>query len=208
MELREQARICSEPSPVRPPSPSASTGETTYKDRVRVTVVDVDLKEVSFSGDNYHVVSIDTGGTYSASHWQDKSTPYLDGDADDANDIDYPVCFTRNTKMKTSVNIIVTPTAAFAGTVKIKGDGPGNLNIPETTATANGSEVTITNVECSNAFANHIKRYGLILGLEIEWYISRDGGATWLDTMTSENEVFITLNDPACATDFRTILYF
>ena len=177
-------------------------------DTVRITVVDVDLKEISFSGDNYHFVTKDDGsGPYSAPHWQDNSTPYLDGDADDANDRKYPVCFTRNTKMKTSVKMIVAPTAAFGGTVKIRGDGPGNLDIPETTATVNGSEVTITNVECSNAFANHVKWYGDGDILKIKWYISPGDGQTTLSTMPSDNEVFITLDDPACATDFRTVLY-
>jgi len=182
-------------------------GGTTCEDKVKVTVVDVDLKEVSFSGDNYHVVRRDDdSGNYSAPHWQDNSSP-LDGDTDDVGDKKYPACFKRNTKMKTSVKIIVTPTAAFAGTVKIKGDGPGNLDIPETTAAMSGNEATITNVECSNAFANHVKWYGGGDILKIKWYISRDGGATWLDTMRSDNEAFITLDDPACATDFRTVLY-
>jgi len=178
--------------------------DTVTSDNINITVLDVNVKEVSFSGDNYHDVSVDTGGTYSAPHWQDNSTP-LDGDANDAVDIKYPACFTRNTKMKTTVKIVGEDISEYGSPVKIKGDGPGNLDIPETTATVVGDEATITNVECPNAFANEVKRYGEADRLKIDWYIH--DGSQWHPAGTSDNEVFITLADPACATDFRTVLY-
>jgi hypothetical protein len=127
-----------------------------------------------------------------------------DGDAADIGERMYPVCFKRNTKMKCCVKVIVAPAAAFAGVCKIRGDGTENLDIPPTTATIQGTEATISNVECPNTFVNYVRWYA---PLAINWEISRDGGTTWLGTMRSENEVFVTLDTPQCAKRFRTVLY-
>jgi len=173
-------------------------------DTVKVTVTDVDLKEVCFSGANYYDVRLDDDtDDYCGPHWQDNSSP-LDGDADDQGDRKYPACFTRNTKMKTCVKVIVAPAAAFGGTVQIRGDGPGNLDIPATTATVVGGEATTSEVECSNAFPNQVQRYA---SLDIAWEISPNGGGSWLGAGTSKNEMFITLGTPGCAKRFRTVLY-
>jgi hypothetical protein len=178
--------------------------EDVAEDEVLVTVVDLGLKEVSFSGTKYHEVRLDdNSGDYSAPHWQDNSSP-LDGDAEDTGDRKYPVCFTRNTKMKTSVKIIAAPTAALGGAVKIRGDGSDAADIPETVATVNGNEVTITDVEATGAFPNEVKRYNPFY---VRWDISCADGGGWTNAGLSDNEGFITLEDPACSPRFRTVLH-
>ena len=159
---------------------------------VYYAVLKVDLKEVSFSGTKYHTVKKDDGSQdYTAPHWQDNSSP-LDGDADDAGDKKYPVCFTRNTKMKVTAKWRIEP-ANPGVTIKVKGDGPGNLDFPDTTAAISGNDVTITDVECSNPFANEVDFFD---PMSITWSFSMDGGSTWCNAGTSANQTYVTLGDP------------
>ncbi|MFA5780111.1 MAG: hypothetical protein WC947_08225 [Elusimicrobiota bacterium] len=159
----------------------------------KFVVFELKLKEVSFSGTKYHVVTADDGsGDYDAPHWQDNSSP-IDGDADDPGDRKYAVAFTRNTKMKVSVKFFIKPPSVFSGITKVKGDGPGNLDFPETDATLSGNELTIANVECSNAFVDEIDIFD---PMEIAWKVSPDGGNTWFDAGTNKNQCYITWKDP------------
>ncbi|MFW6119198.1 MAG: hypothetical protein ACOC7S_02585 [Planctomycetota bacterium] len=136
-------------------------------------------------------------------HWQDNSAP-LDGDGEDEGDRMYPVCFTRNTKMKTSVEMVLRPIEAFGGNLKIKGDRADNLDIPATDATARDDKATITNATCEAAFPNYVTRYDT---LDIVWSLSTDGGQSWQQVGISKNETFITLADPECSTLYRTVAY-
>jgi hypothetical protein len=109
--------------------------------------------------------------------------------------------------MMVTVTVMLAPAAAFGEVVKIKGDGPGNLDFPETVATVQNGEATISGVVCDNPFPEVVHWY-YDDGLEITWTLSRDGGGTWVSApMKSRNEAFITLEQPACAARFRTVLY-
>jgi hypothetical protein len=116
----------------------------------------------------------------------------------------YPVCFTRNTKMKTSVAMVLKPIEAFGGNLKIQGDRADNLDIPATPATAGDDKATITNATCQAPFPNYVTRYDT---LDITWSLSTDGGQTWQQVGTSKNETFITRVDPECDTLYRTVAY-
>lgn len=169
---------------------------------VSFSILSVELKEVSFSGTKYHTVKKDdSSGDYTAPHWQDNSSP-LDGDADDPGDKKYPICFTRNTKMKVSAKWHIEP-SGLGVTVKMKGDGPGNLDFPETTATISGNDLTITDVECSNPFVNEVDFFD---PMSIAWSFSVDGGSTWCDAGTSANQTYVTLGDPL-TTVFHTLAH-
>jgi hypothetical protein len=168
------------------------TGDAECVDNIKLTVLKVDLEEVSFSGTKYHTVKKDdSSGDYTAPHWQDNSSP-LDGDADDAGDKKYPICFTRNTKMKVSTKWRIEP-SGLGDTIKVKGDGPGNLDFPETAATISGNDLTITDVEGSNPFANEVDFFD---PMSITWSFSVDGGSTWCNAGTSANQTYVTLGDP------------
>lgn len=168
----------------------------------KVKVISLGLKEVAFNGPNYHIVKKDDGSQdYASPHWQDNSSP-IDGDADDPSDKKYPICFTRNTKMKVSAKWQIEP-PGFSGPIKIKGDGPGNLDFPETTATITGSELTITDVECLNPFKNEVDFFD---PLSINWLFSIDGGLSWRDAGKSNNQTYVILGDPL-STVFHTLVH-
>lgn len=178
-----------------------------FVDKVRLTIIDPGLKEVSFSGNAYHAVITDPGGEqsgeYAAPHWQDNSSP-ADGDADDEGDRMYPVCYTRNTKMKASVKIGLGEFACGLESLWIRGDGPGDLDFPETQGTlVNGLLVTEA-TECSESLPNECVRYD---PFAITWQYSTDNRVSWSLVGISGNEVFVTLTNPQCETAFRTVLY-
>jgi hypothetical protein len=155
----------------------------------------LNLKEVAFNGTKYHKIKKDDNTDYYTNdpannpHWTDGGNKY-------------PVCFTRNTKMKVvNVKITAEPESVFKGNVQIKGDGPENLNFSSTRATVNttvsGTELKITNVDCSNAFKNEIDFFD---PLKIKWQVSPDNGKTWLCAGASRNQAYITLGDPTTGT--------
>jgi hypothetical protein len=159
------------------------------------------LKQVSFGGTKYHVVRKDDGtGDYTPPHWQDNSTP-PDGDADDPGDRKYPVCFTRNTKMKVSGKWYVEPPNPPVA-ISVWGLGPGNLEFPQTVASVTGNDVTITDVECAAPFANEVDFFDADTTstpprhtLDIAW-TAFYGPAYWGDAGTSKNQAYIVLGDP------------
>ncbi|HJR08477.1 MAG TPA: hypothetical protein VJ842_14545 [Pyrinomonadaceae bacterium] len=164
-----------------------------------LTVFSVNLKEVSFSGTNYHEIYADNGaGPYSAPHWRDGSSQ-LDNDADDSTDRKRPVAFTRNTKMRATVKWIVRPAGILGGlTVKAKGDGPSNIDIPETVVSFNQEEMGITDVEASAPFANEVDFFD---PMEIKWDVTYD--AETMLPRYSKNPVYVTLANPANSTNAR-----
>ncbi|MDR0993078.1 MAG: hypothetical protein LBN38_00710, partial [Verrucomicrobiota bacterium] len=124
-------------------------------DVIKATILKVDLKEVSFSGDKYHVITADDGSeTYTVPHWVDNSNQ-LNGNADDPGDVKRPVVFTRNTKPKVSAKWIVQP-SGLNFSFKLKGQVPNCISFPSTIAPLNGNELTITGVESAVAFANEV----------------------------------------------------
>jgi hypothetical protein len=168
------------------------SGQSDCVDTIRATILKVDLKEVSFSGDKYHVITADDESeTYTAPHWVDNSNQ-LNGNADDPGDVKRPVAFTRNTKPKVSAKWIVQPSGLNVS-FKLKGQVPNCISFPSTIATLNGNELTITGVESAAAFVNEVSFFD---PLEISWQFSVDNGATWLDAGTSDNQVYVTLSDP------------
>ncbi len=164
------------------------------KDMAKYTCIKLNLKEVTFGGAKYHLVTKDDGSmNYTAPHWQDNSFP-LDGDASDAGDRAYPVCFTRNSKMKVSAKWIVEP-SELPWAITVKGDGPNGLDFPETAVMKNGNQLTIVDLECDIPFANKVDFFDPML---IDWSISisMNGLKTWLDGGTCSNQTYITLGDP------------
>ncbi len=166
-----------------------------------VMMASVALIELSFT--NNYTIKSDNGATdYTDPQWQD---PNGDGDVSDGHS--YPLCFTRNTKMKLTTGKWHVNLANPPFTIKIKGDGPGDLDFPETTATVSGNDVTISNLECSAAFSNAIDYYN---PLAVDWKASIDGGATWFSAGKSTNQTYVTLSTPASSTNiplYYTLLH-
>jgi hypothetical protein len=78
------------------------------------------------------------------------------------------------------------------------------MSIPSSPAQVNGNTATITDVAATGAFPDYVHRYD---ALHIDWELSVDGGSTWEDVGTTENEVFVTLTSPQCEQNWRTVLY-
>jgi hypothetical protein len=117
-----------------------ATAFTNYRDTATCSLLRVELRELAFT--NNHTIKSDDGSAdYIAPHWQDSNG---DGDASDGRC--YPLCFTRNTKMKLSVGEWHVEPADPGTAIKIKGDGPGNLDFSETAAFVSGNDLTITSV--------------------------------------------------------------
>ena len=161
-------------------------------------VVKVALEELTFSGTKYHTVKSDDGTTdYTGPQWQD---PDRDGNAADGHS--WPLCFTRNTKMIVAGKWYMEPTN-LAVTIKIKGDGPGNLDFPETMATISGNDITLTNAECSNPFTNQVDIFD---PMSIDWKVSFDSGSTWCNAGNNTNQCYVTLGDPL-TTVYQTLVH-
>jgi len=155
-----------------------------------VTVVKFELKEVTFSGSSFHAILQDNGsGAYPTPHWNTTTN--------------YPVAYTRNTKLKATAKFQISP-SSFTGNVKIKGDGPGSLDIPETTASPSGGFVTLPATEASGAFANTVD---FLNKMVVNWKCSVDGGTTFCDAGASTNQVYVTLNNPTTANLFHTVVH-
>jgi hypothetical protein len=181
--------------------PPTQTGFTIKP--ITLYIIKVDPKEVSFSGTKFHVVEEDDfPKKYDAPHWQDNSSP-LDGDADDPGERTYPVCFTRNSKMKISVKFELTPEPPKTTKFKIRGDGPDNLDFDATEATLSGNKLSISDIECKNAFQNKID---FLNPMEIKWEVSTDNGDTWCKAGSTKNRVYIILEEPAAYSLYETLL--
>ncbi len=175
-------------------------GDTTPADvavnTVAITVVMIDLKEISFSGDKYHEIKKDDSSIdFDAPHWKDSSSP-RDKDADDAGDRKYPISFTRDTFMKISAKVEISPAAAFPAAPKLKADHSGNYDFAADGAKS-GTEVTITTVQCANKLANTV---AYVNPLELAWSMSIDGGTEWFTFGKTQNVLYVTLGDPVAGT--------
>ncbi len=167
-------------------------------DVVNLTVfTGVQLKEVTFSGDKFHDVErdLDGSGLYQPPHWQDNSQP-LDGDADDPGDHKYPVCYTRNAKMRLSATMVVEPADLFGGSVQIRGDDWGGFDIPVRAASVQGDLLSLTNVECPQKLANAVDIFDANNPFDIVWKLSPNNGVNWFSVGVSRNVLYVVLDDP------------
>ena len=169
-------------------------------DRVVMTLLKVALMKVSFSGaDNHTLLSDDQITTFSFPHYFDAN---MDGDANDAGERSYPVCYTRNTKMRAEANFKVAPSPTAAA-IKIRGDGPGNIDIPETIGTLDDDTITLAATEAENTFPNEID---LMKPMTINWQVSFDGGSAWCHAGKSTNILYVTWDSPEQARPIQTLV--
>ena len=90
------------------------------------------------------------------------------------------------------------------GSVIIRGDGTGGLNISATTCTvASATTVTLPYTNFVKAFPNQVD---YLNPLTINWKYT-GGDSTFYDAGASENPVYITLTNPATANMYRTVVH-
>ncbi len=89
---------------------------------VKVVVVDLKLKQLSFSGAGSHIVKNDLDGTScNAPQWQDNSVVKSDGSVDDSKSLCYPLCYTRNTTASVSALLVTVPSVPVGSTLLTSG---------------------------------------------------------------------------------------
>lgn len=169
-----------------------------YDEGFTVHVVNLNLAEVSFSGDaanEYCEVQSDPPGSigYSAPHWTPGASK--------------PVCYVRKKKMRLESKVNVAPAAALTGaTIKMKGDGPGNLDIATDDPASEAAGVVTSKIKPTDGeLPDSVKFYDK---LAIQWGISLDDGKRWFTppALKSENRVYVTLATPT-PTLYETLLY-
>ena len=193
---------------------SAEFDNEEHSDSVKVTALRFNLKEVTFSGQHMHPVIQDNNTPYeNGPQWQDNSDPPNgNGQAKDAGDRRFPLCFTKGSSMLASANMEMQP--VMGDQVKIKGvacsfdvqlnHGP---SIPEALATIDGTTVTTAATEASSAFATNFRE-----PMEIDWQFSSKTGeedwTEWVSTgVRSDNRAYILRQEPAGGTTlFESVL--
>jgi hypothetical protein len=185
-----------------------TSGETEADDTIALTLLKVDVEEVSFEapsgGTNYHELkSDDLSVTYSAPHWVDANG---DGDTLDAGDKNYPVAFTRNTKPEIGVKFDLG-TGLSGQTIKFKATGPGGIAIPPTDLPSSNRYVTIAPVESTGAFVDTIKHYDSETAgneFELSWEM-QIGSSGWFSVGETKHTLYLTLADPETTLNQETL---
>lgn len=179
---------------------NCTTTEESEEKEIDIVVAKFQLAELSYSGEDYQEVADDVGTPYDAPHWQDNSDP-PDGDASDppasngnGGDLRFPVSYRRGAKIVVSADFRVEPAEATFSSVLIRGTSPTGLTFPQTMATVGAGQATIEDVEAEEALEDVVAFHN---PLTIEWEVSVDEGMTWAPAGTSENRVYVTLDEPA-----------
>lgn len=146
----------------------------TVKDGKKVTVVKVELMEVSFSGTGR--ISMKKQGsdgwendTYSNNGdtnivnpvWKDSN---LDGDVNDAGDKDEPSCYIQGSSPTINAKLKITPTisSSVPATLIVEQlDSPDDPLNYEKAITLTGSEVSVTGMTTSGELTNLVDNFGL-----------------------------------------------
>ena len=175
-------------------------GEATNSmgERHPVTLLPVEVVEVSFAGAKYHELKKDdVSVTYSAPHWVDK-----DGNGnptDTANgEKDYSVAYTRNTKPSIGAKFSIQGLPNNLA-IKLRAKGSDGIEIPETAAQINGNDVTLPVTASSTNWPNTIKFYDRIdvnKAFKLDWEI-KVGDSDWAQVASTKHQVYLTLDDPA-----------
>ncbi len=161
------------------------------------SVVKLNLNNVSFSGPNYPVIKDESliHEPFSAPHWK------VGGALHEQNS---PVCYKSGTSMKVFAEWSPSPdTSIDFPAPKIKGDGNGNLDFPDTAtvinsgSSGNGVKINSNGSTATNPFtADTIDYFDPLM---INWSISSQvptATDSWNPAGVSKNPVYVLLNAP------------
>jgi hypothetical protein len=149
-------------------------------------VISVTLTNMGFANGNHQISKDDGSGTYPSPEWQLLTNNMT---------TNYPTCYTRNTSMTVTPNWIIIP-GGFSGPVLVKGISSGP-QLP----VVSGFPGSVTSTD------NFKNKVDFLNPLTIDWQASLDGGTNWHDIATTANQVYVTLNDPTCATLYHTVVW-
>lgn len=152
----------------------------------------VELLEVSFSGNDFYEISKDNGsGLYNAPHW----TP---------ND-KKPIVYVSGSKPKVSAKFHLNCQNPVK-VLLIKGIGNG-FEFPEQMANNNNNlgDFYYPMSEALNSFSPD--KVDFFEPFVINWLISKDNGENWIDAGTSNNPLYVTLKTPAVSSIYHTVIH-
>ncbi|MCA9125143.1 MAG: hypothetical protein KDB11_33435, partial [Planctomycetales bacterium] len=180
----------------------SSDGTDLKSDSVRLSVFDIEkLMEVNFR-DNHALKSdpsppppANPGGAYTftdftaSSEWFDKD---LSGSATDhVDDRQYPIAYTRDTKL----NADVTIKAAGPSDVDLKLKGVSSINglVIEGTGKISGGKLDLSGLASNVNLPDSVS---FVDPLNLKWKVSVNDGRTWIDVGESDNQLYLTFADP------------
>ena len=188
---------------------TASTGFL-GTDTVVVNLLSVEVKEVKFEkGEGtYMSLNSDSNTPYPETQWKDNNG---DANASDDGECNYAVAYVCKSKPKMGATFKLKKASNFSN-IKIKATGPDGIEIPSTTPTISGDEVTLDPKESSGALPDTIKYYDKkerngFTAFKLDWQISVDGGANWSKINSSKHTVYVTLGEPKTTLRQETLFY-
>lgn len=165
---------------------------------VGLVVADLMLSSVTF--DAAHDIHADPPSdvTYDNAHWLDCN---LNG-VIDLGDRDWPVAYTRTDTLKLTAVFRLDRTWE-GGEILIRGDGPGNIDIPATPAGIVGTAVVLFG-QATDPFPEEVHHYD---NFDLDWEASSDGGTTWIGVGASSNDLYLTWADPQVDPLYHTVVH-
>jgi hypothetical protein len=176
----------------------APQGSQSAHDSVFLTLLPVEVVEVSFAGSNYHKLKSDNGNTtYDAPQWVD-----VNGDGTATTDTtsgekNYPAAFTKNTKPQVGgkFKIVGLPSGQ---SVKIRANSAQDFQIPATLVTpAADGTITLPLTPASHNLIDSIQFYNAAddTAFKIDWEV-KIGEHQWCAIGSTKHTVYITMADP------------
>lgn len=173
------------------------TGVKTGKDCPIHTILEV--QEITFSGN--HTVKKDTLGDFDSTEWiKGRKSPQI------LSQLQSPVCYTRNKKVKIKAKFEVTTKPSKAETVKIKGKGVFDGKTLEwesdVNVTPSSKEVTTSEMESNKTLPDKVACYDTA---NIVWQMN-PAKTGWSGAGNSQHLFYVTLGDPTGTPAYWTLL--
>jgi hypothetical protein len=178
-------------TPARPPARPPSGGTVHARDASPVF-----LRDVTYQTNHPSIMKDDTTVLYSGPQWLDLDG---NGNATGPDEHQYPTSFTRDSTLSVSPTFTVDPNQLLGQLVMVRGDGPGNIDIPASQPQlVFGNQLFFFGLTAANPFPNVVTHYE---SFTIAWEYSVDNGTTWAAAGTSSNQLYVTYADPIVSGD-------
>ncbi len=155
--------------------PKATGSATLTGESPKITVFEVEVTELSFTGD-YGIYNI------TDPVWKKVGNP------------DNPACYKKDSNLTMTVKLAITPSLPTPVTISLKADGPGNLDAQKDNISISGSEATVSGITTTGKLEDKI--YSITPSFN--WSFSGDG-TNWSSAGTSgAHKVYAIYNSPTC----------
>jgi len=158
---------------------ATSAANTSLYDEVSLTVVKIEVTELSFTND-YVIYNVNDPV------WNKENNP------------SNPACYKKDSSLTMGVKLAIVPSLPSPATISLKVDGPGDLDAQKDNVSISGSEGTVNGITTTGKLENKI--YSATPSLS--WSFSLDG-TQWSSAGTSgPHKVHAIYDSPTCDTNF------